>query len=119
MFSFQVDAREQADAYEHRHRLGGMRETLVQRISDEGDLAEGLVRQWADLLRYVDAEGVALLVEDEFSAIGRTPSEDQVRALVDWLARNRLDEPVFTTASLSAQWEPAREFGSDASGVLS
>ncbi|GJE45609.1 HWE histidine kinase domain-containing protein [Methylobacterium soli] len=118
MFSFQVDAREQAAAYEHRHMLRRARETLVPRLSAEGDLSEGLVRQWSDLLGYVDAEGAALLVEDEFSAIGRTPGEDQVRAIVAWLARTGADEAVFATASLSAQWEPARAFGGHASGVL-
>ena len=108
MFSFQIDAREQAEAYEHRHRLRRVREALVQRISGERELSEGLVRQWSDLLGYVDAEGAALLVEGEFSAIGRTPNEDQVRAIVRWLARRHPDDAVFATASLSALWEPAR-----------
>ncbi|WP_336487045.1 HWE histidine kinase domain-containing protein [Methylobacterium nigriterrae] len=118
MFSFQLEAREQAAAYEMRHRLRRARETLVQRISDEGDLARGLIQQGSSVLNYVDAGGAALLVGDAFSAIGRTPSEGHVRTLIEWLAGSHAGEAVFATASLSSHWEAARDFASDASGML-
>ncbi|MER2263731.1 HWE histidine kinase domain-containing protein [Methylobacterium oxalidis] len=118
MFSFQLEAREQAETYETRHRLRRVREALVQRISEEGDLARGLVQQASSLLGYVHAGGVTLLVEDAFFAIGRTPSEDQVRALVRWLASSQSGDEVFTTASLASRWEPSRDFAHDASGLL-
>ncbi|AWN42645.1 HWE histidine kinase domain-containing protein [Methylobacterium durans] len=119
MFSFQLEAREHVEALEIRHRLRRARETLVQRISEEGDLARGLIQQASSLLGYVNAGGVALLVEDAFFAIGRRPGEDQVRALVRWLASSQSSgEAVFATASLASQWEPARDFAQDASGLL-
>ena len=118
MFSFQLEARERAEGYEYRHKLRGLHERLVRFMSDEPDLAAGLMRQRQNLLDYIDADGVALLVEDQFSSLGRTPREDHMRALVDWLDRTHGDQGVFATASLSSHWEFARDFAIDASGVI-
>jgi light-regulated signal transduction histidine kinase (bacteriophytochrome)/anti-sigma regulatory factor (Ser/Thr protein kinase) len=91
---------------------------LLERMNREADLADGLIRFRPNLLDFVPASGVGLWIEGRFSAIGATPTQAQVEALVSWL--NMTDkEGVFQTDCLPAVYAPAGQFPELASGLLS
>jgi chemotaxis family two-component system sensor kinase Cph1 len=102
---------------ESRRHATRIHEELVARLSQEADLADGLIRICPNLLDFVLAAGVGLWVEGRFSAIGATPTYAQVQALVSWL-NARDNDAIFHTDCLSAVYPPALTYAELASGLL-
>ena len=117
MVSLQLEALEQQNAHAETARMRRVYEQLVQVMTREEDLAEGLVRYRPNLLDYLPSTGVALLVDGRYAAAGAVPEEAQVRALAAWLAENAADG-VTAWDRLPEAYPPAREFAGIASGVL-
>lgn len=92
-------------------------EALIQTISREADLAEGLTRQRPNLLDYIPADGVGLWLDGHFTPLGRTPGAEQVAALVAWLNQTA-DDGVFHTDRLPLAYPPAAAFADVASGLI-
>jgi chemotaxis family two-component system sensor kinase Cph1 len=107
-------AGEEIDAQLHCKRV---HEDLVKSISREGDLTEGLMRQRPNLQDYISADGVALWLDGEFTALGRTPAADEVAALVAWLNKTVADG-VYQTDRLPLEYPPAVAFADVASGLI-
>jgi light-regulated signal transduction histidine kinase (bacteriophytochrome)/CheY-like chemotaxis protein len=117
MFSLQLDAREHQVALAARHRHARIHGDLVAAMARADDLAGGLIAARPSLVDYVEANGVAVLIDGQFAASGRVPPEGEVRALAAWLDGNAPDG-LYATDSLSAHYEPARRFATEASGLL-
>ena len=117
MFALQLDARERSDALEYRHRSNLTHSAIVSRMSAHDSLAAGLIDERPTLLDYLDADGVAVLIEDNYEASGRTPRESQVRALVQWLDKHASDG-TFVSDNLAGVYDLAKDFAIEASGIL-
>lgn len=65
----------------------------------------------------VNATGVAIVREDKIKTNGVVPTDEQIRELLSWLLSNSKDGN-FVTDNLPKQFEPALEYGRDASGVI-
>ena len=117
MFSLQLEAREQAEAFDRRMATRRTHEALVQHLARETNFADGLMRYQPNLLDYIPSGGVALVVGGQFSALGRTPSEADVSALAGWL-RNERQTGVFATDRLVELWPEAAGFLDSGAGVL-
>jgi chemotaxis family two-component system sensor kinase Cph1 len=118
IFSLQLEARENTTLAENRVRLGAVRTRLLAHMAGEDSFIAGLVNNPDDLMLLAGAEGTAVLTEDRCWCLGRTPSEEQVKALFAWLSRHH-QEDVFATDRLSEVYPPARGFADRASGLLS
>jgi two-component system, chemotaxis family, sensor kinase Cph1 len=115
--SWQIAARERADAFELR-ALGQERLTrLVDELATRMDLAEALTRVPATLLGLVDAAGAAVRVDGQWRVAGTTPSSDELAMLADFVV-GRLQDGMFATESLAKITEAAKPFDAIASGVL-
>lgn len=117
IFSLQLEAKEQAEDFAYAARLRSVHEGLVQVMAREEDLAFGLIKHRPNLLDFIASEGVALLIDGQYSAIGRVPEEAAVRALVAWMSETAGDG-VVAFDRLPELWPPARDFAEVASGVL-
>jgi two-component system, chemotaxis family, sensor kinase Cph1 len=117
MFAFQLEARERAESLEYRHRSSSIHSALVSRMAQQDNLGEGLVGERPSLLDYIDAAGVVVIVDGHYEAMGQTPRESQVRALVSWLDENK-PEGFYATDSLSRDYDLGRDFAIDGSGVI-
>ncbi len=69
------------------------------------------------LQQLVDCTGAALCVDGSIWRMGRTPSEQDLYELVDWLQAHH-PETVFATSTLSQHYAPARNWADMASGLL-
>ncbi|KTT71417.1 phytochrome [Sphingomonas endophytica] len=112
----QIVAKEEADAYRHRLALRSEEDALRPLLSQEGDPAKVLADRRDELRKMLDADGFALVRDQTVTAIGVTPSDDDVRALARFL-RLREDGPLFATRELSLDWPDAVSFGAT-TGVL-
>ena len=85
ILSQQVKAREQDELHQQRLRLGAAREALVDTLSKVSAIEQALLERIDELQRMLPADGVAVLFGDRVSSTGHAPSEEQVRALAEWL----------------------------------
>lgn len=75
-----------------------------------------LERHRLDLLELVHAHGVAISLDGKLTAIGQTPSEPDLQALLSWLSEQ--GQEVYTTHALPQAFAPARSYRDVASGLL-
>lgn len=76
-----------------------------------------LTRHATELLSLVNAEGVAIVLEQQISLLGQTPPLPEVQELLVWLSENNQAE-VFSTHCLAHGYAPAAAFTQTASGLL-
>lgn len=117
IISFQLETKSAAEDYAVRLRSKVIQEHLVKELAHERDLVGGLDRTKQNLLEYIPASGLALWIDGVFSAVGATPPEDEVKALVAWLNASVTDG-VFCTEKLAAHYPRAEKFAAVASGIL-
>jgi light-regulated signal transduction histidine kinase (bacteriophytochrome) len=117
MASSQIEMKLAAADFQAQLQASSIHEELVTRMSQEMDLAEGLIRVRPNLLDFIPACGVGLWVDGSFSGMGDAPTAPQIKALVTWL-NQREREGVFCTDNLPALYPPAEAFADVASGLL-
>jgi light-regulated signal transduction histidine kinase (bacteriophytochrome) len=118
IFSLQLEARENTEFAESRMRLGAVQARLLAHMAAEDYFIEGLVNHPADLMQLAGAQGVAIVTEHHCWCLGKTPSQDDVRALFIWLSEHH-QEDVFATDKLPELYPAAKAFSDRASGLLS
>ncbi|MCW2285007.1 light-regulated signal transduction histidine kinase (bacteriophytochrome) [Rhodoblastus acidophilus] len=117
MVSSQLETRVAAQDFEEQLRRKRVHQELLTWMSQEGDLAQGLMRCRPNLLDYIPAEGVGLWFDGVYTALGATPPAAQIAALVAWLNSNAADG-VYHTDKLPLVYPPAAEFADVASGLM-
>ncbi|MCB4821622.1 HWE histidine kinase domain-containing protein [Roseicella aerolata] len=117
MFSLQLETHQQAEDFAYSSRQRRVHEALVQVMAQEADPAFGLIRHRPNMLDLIQSEGAAVLIEDRYAAIGRTPEEADVRAFAAWIGE-RARDGVVALDRLPEVYPPARAFAEVASGAL-
>ena len=122
VLSLQLAARETGRDVERRIRLKSAQTRLLQHMAAELDFVEGLARNGQELVDYVEAGGAALYFAGRCTLLGRTPTVEQVEALVAWLAHGpaatTVAQELYYTDRLAADYAPAQAFKDVAAGVL-
>lgn len=120
VFSLQLQSRLEAEDYEYRLQQKSVHDRLLNRLSEEAELREGLIRYCPSLLDYVQAEGVAIFIDGSYADFGRTPGEARALALIK--ALNAREDGVFATDCLAElvpeAAEHAAEHAAEAAGML-
>ena len=119
--SLQLKSSDRIESLEYGLKVEQVHQELVAKAAREGDLLALSDRQ-PSLLDAMDADGAALYHMDRWWTAGKTPSEEQLDALGDWVNLrpefSSVTRPVFATDELSREY-PAGEAISDvASGVI-
>ncbi len=117
ILSLQVEAKQDRHEIHHRLELRSHLVSLLAAMAEDKGSLWNLLDSSVDLLRFANADGAAVVVNDECRMIGRTPSVAQIQGLAEWLL-NRV-KPVFSSDSLAAHYPGAHEFADVACGVLS
>lgn len=113
----ELSTREETADYDYRMRLAHVQSMLIEHMSQEDNFVEGLVNHQPNLLDLVDAQGAAICFAGHWTTIGRTPQEDDLNFLMQWLAKHA-DQEVFYTDSLPQIYSDAETFKDVASGLL-
>ncbi|WP_047308093.1 GAF domain-containing protein [Rhodopseudomonas palustris] len=117
MASSQLETRLSAERLAARLRSGRVHEELVTRMSQESDLAEGLIRFYPNLLDFIPAAGVGLWIDGQFTGVGVTPDAGQVAALMGWL-HGVPHDGVYHTDALPLAYPPAKAIAAQACGLI-
>ncbi|MFM7427146.1 MAG: ATP-binding protein [Elainella sp.] len=105
-------------------KLRSLQSEFIQSISQADDLRQALVQPAPRLLDLVGAQGVAICLESEITLVGKTPTLEQVEALLAWTETSTREGPMppsealFHTASLPKLYPEAAAFKDQASGLL-
>ena len=86
-------------------------------LHDPNFIQQVLTKNATQLLDLVNAEGVAIILDQSISLIGQTPPLKDIQALLTWLPQ--LNQPeIYMTDCLVRSYSPAKEFKDTASGIL-
>lgn len=113
----EISTREEAADHGYRMKLAAVQSSLIDSMSQEESFIDGLVNREPNLLDLVDAKGAAIFFSGKWTTVGRTPSEEELNYLVQWLSKN-VDDEVFYTNSLPLIYSDAERFKDVASGLL-
>ncbi|KAA0683198.1 ATP-binding protein [Azospirillum brasilense] len=117
ILSVRIAAVEDRRDAEHRIALQSIQARLLAAMAQADPFIAGLTEHPDDLLHFANASGAAVVFERRCTLVGDTPTEEQVRDLVDWLATQGEPEQ-FETDSLPALYRAAADFEGKAAGLL-
>src|SRR5690606_19781943 len=60
-------------------------DVLAKQLQEEDSIEDALTKQQVTILDIVDASGAVLVYENSVTKLGKTPNEDQLASLFDWL----------------------------------
>lgn len=115
--SMQIDTVETREELAYRERAGRLQMELVYRMSAPEGVSAGLSYDSVDLLDLVNATGAAIAHNGRITLIGATPTEGQVKEIVEMLKGKCWPEP-FSTDCLSRHLPSAEAYATIASGLL-
>ncbi len=119
--SLQHRAAEDREQLVYRRRLESVQRDLLRAAARAEDLT-ALTDGAPTLLDALDAGGVALYHQQQWRALGNTPSELELQALGRWLIESDKfgvsDRALYATDSLATAYAPAEGFSGVASGLL-
>ena len=112
-----IESREDGQELQFRLEVRRIMLSMLAGLTQSTDFIENLASVFPDLLRFVRASGVAVVVDDRTLTYGDTPERDDIKQLVDWLSVHD-DGEVFHTDQLSSVFPQARTMIRNASGLL-
>jgi two-component system, chemotaxis family, sensor kinase Cph1 len=113
----EISTREEEADFNYRMKVSQVQSSLIDFMAQEDYFIDGLIRHEPNLLDLVNAKGAAICFGGRWTTIGRTPPEDELNYLVQWLAKNQ-DAEVFATHALPLAYSDAERFKDVASGLL-
>jgi chemotaxis family two-component system sensor kinase Cph1 len=113
----ELSTREETADYDYRMRLAYVQSILMEYMSQDDSFIDGLVKHQPNILDLTNAQGAAICFGGNWTTIGRTPQEEELNFLVQWLAKH-VEDDVFYTDSLPLIYSDAEKFKDIASGLL-
>jgi len=113
----EISTREEEADHSYRIKLAQVQTSLIDFMAQEDYFIDGLVRREPSLLDLVDAKGAAICFNGHWTTIGRTPSEEELNYLVQWLNKT-VEGEIFETSALPLVYSDAQRFKDVASGLL-
>lgn len=113
----ELSTREETADYDYRMRLASVQSTLVDYMAQEDNFVDGLVKHEPSLLDLANAQGAAICFGGNWTTIGRTPPEEDLNYLIQWLGK-QVDDEVFYTDTLPEIYSDAERVKDVASGLL-
>ncbi|MBD0336434.1 MAG: GAF domain-containing protein, partial [Cyanobacteria bacterium Co-bin13] len=113
----EISTREEEADFNYRMKVSQVQSSLIDLMAQEDYFVDGLTRHQPNLLELVNAQGAAICFGGRWTTIGRTPPEEELNYLVQWLAKSQEDE-AFATHALPLTYSEAERFKDVASGLL-
>ncbi|HIK44763.1 MAG TPA: GAF domain-containing protein [Leptolyngbyaceae cyanobacterium M65_K2018_010] len=107
---------EEADQ-SYRLQLAAVQTALIDQMAQEDYFIDGLVGHDPNLLDLVGAKGAAICFGGQWTTLGRTPPEEELNYLVQWLGKS-VDQDIFVTNALPLEYAEAQRFKDVASGLM-
>ncbi|MBN3890401.1 MAG: GAF domain-containing protein [Nostoc sp. JL31] len=117
VMSVELANKEASEDIDYKSQLKSLQTQFVEGLSQAEYFLDGMVQMKSQLLNLVSATGAVICSGDQYIRVGKTPSESEVHALLDWI-KPQLHHNLFETRSLTKNYLAAESFKAIASGVL-
>ena len=95
-----------------------LRNKLLEKISKDWDVLNGLVHGDYTMLQVTDAQGGAVLLDGQLRTIGQTPDEEEIKKLIKTLSRSDLEDNFYYSNALGKDFKEFEALKAKASGVF-
>jgi two-component system, chemotaxis family, sensor kinase Cph1 len=106
-----------AEVIAHQLRLKDFQSRLILSLSESERFTDALIQPDLLILELVQAQGVAICLENGLTLLGETPSAEAVSELRQW-AVSQVENFVYYTDRLPQHYPPAVAYADQACGVL-
>lgn len=113
----EISSREETEDYDYRMRLSYIQSLLIDYMAQDDNFINGLVRHNPNLLSVTSSQGAAICIGGNYTKVGKTPEEEDLNYLIQWL-QNNVDDEIFYTDSLPQIYPDAMKYKEIASGLL-
>ncbi|MEH2114901.1 ATP-binding protein [Nostoc sp.] len=117
VMSVELANKEVNEDIDYKSQLKSLQTQFVEGLSQAEYFLDGMVQMKSQLLNLVSATGAVICSGDQYIQVGKTPSESEIHALLDWI-KPQLHHNLFETRSLTKNYPAAESFQAIASGVL-
>lgn len=117
LMSAEIVHKEVNDNIDYQLQLKDIQSVLVGRLARGMDFFAALVSEADLLLKLTAATGLVICSGNDRVAIGQTPDETALTALLEWLP-DQFDRDLLMTDTLASLYPPAAAYASAASGLL-
>lgn len=116
-FSALLNSKQELDQRAYQLLVRERQIRLFEHVSGQANFVEGLYRQSPTLRDVFDCGGAAICFDNEIITLGNTPTEPQIRELLDWL-RTHARQDIFHTNSYAALNPAGLALRGTASGII-
>ncbi len=117
IMSLELSNKEENENLDDKIRLKNLQSDFVESIYQAEDFVEAVGRDRERLLSLVNATGAAIISNDLVRLFGKTPSENEINQLIDWVVP-LLQNNFYYTDCLPKVYPPAVEFKDLACGLI-
>ncbi|MEH1934384.1 MAG: ATP-binding protein [Nostoc sp.] len=117
VMSVELANKEASEDIDYKRQLKSLQTQFVEALSQAEYFLDGMIQLKSQLLNLVSATGAVICSGDQCIRVGKTPSESEVHALLDWI-KPHLYHNLFETRWLTKNYPAAESFKAIASGVL-
>ncbi|MDZ8067464.1 MAG: ATP-binding protein [Nostoc sp. DedQUE08] len=117
VMSVELANKEASEDIDYKSQLKSLQTQFVEGLSQAEYFLDGMVQMKSQLLNLIGATGAVICNGDQYIPVGKTPSQSEVHALLDWI-KPQLHHNLFETRSLTKNYPAASFFKAIASGVL-
>ncbi|MBD2181433.1 GAF domain-containing protein [Planktothrix sp. FACHB-1355] len=117
VMSVELSAKENNEDSDYKLQLKSITSKFIEYMSKEENFVEGLLKYYPNLLNLVNASGAAVCIDNNLKVIGKTPQEEEIRQLINWIDR-RLKLEIFHSDNLAKLYPEAEKFKDVASGAI-
>ncbi|MTJ46635.1 ATP-binding protein [Dolichospermum sp. UHCC 0259] len=117
LMSLELTNKEEQENLTNKIQLKNLLSNFVESIAKSEDFVDVLAQNHENLLQLVKASGAAIISPDSIMLLGKTPSENQIHELINWVIPH-LQDNLYYTDSLPKIYPPAEQFKELASGVI-
>jgi two-component system, chemotaxis family, sensor kinase Cph1 len=117
VMSVELATKENYEDLDYKMALKSLSRLFVESLSRSKSFLDGLVQMDSNLLDLAGATGAAICALEKVICIGKTPPENELIALRDWI-KTQIQHNLFHTQCLSEVYPKASAFKEVASGLL-
>ncbi|MEH2135737.1 ATP-binding protein [Nostoc sp.] len=117
VMSVELVNKEASEDIDYKNQLKSLQTQFVEELSQAEYFRDGMVKLKSQLLNLVSATGAVICSDNQYIGVGKTPSEEEVHALLNWIKPHFVHN-LFETRSLAKNYPAAESFKAIASGVL-
>jgi chemotaxis family two-component system sensor kinase Cph1 len=118
MGAFEINTKDKLKDRDYQIELNILKTSFFKSISQQSDVLIALTQSPTDLLDLVGATGAVISFQDELVVLGKTPSQDVLKPLLDNLISRLETDDIVQSICLAKDYQDAESYCDVASGLL-